>query len=61
MIWDEDENQDDLLSNDSLEHEGKGSDDKETVDNVRQLLIRLPKHRGNRMTRMSVLSKRAQT
>ena len=47
MIWDRDDSQDDLLSDDSLEHDGKGSDDEEIADDVCQLLVRLPQHKGN--------------
>ena len=46
MIGDEDDNQDDLLSEDSLEHDGKGSDDEEIADNVPQLLGHCPSTRG---------------
>ena len=38
MIWDGDDSRNDILSDDSLEHNGKGSDDEESADDVRQLL-----------------------
>ena len=38
MICNGDDYQVNLLSDDSLEHKGKGSDDEETANNVRQLL-----------------------
>ena len=38
MIWDRDDNRGDLLSDDSLEHDGKVNDDEEIADDVRQLL-----------------------
>ena len=38
MIWDGDDNQNDIFSDDSLERNGKGSNDEKIVDDVRQLL-----------------------
>ena len=38
MIWDGDDDRDDLLFDESLKHEGEGSDDEVTADDVRQLL-----------------------
>ena len=35
MIWDGDDNQDDLLSDELSEHDGKGSDDQEIARGVR--------------------------
>ena len=38
IIWDGDDNCDNLLSDDSSEHDGKGSIDEKIADCVRQLL-----------------------
>ena len=38
MIWDGDDSQNDILSDDSLEHNDRGSDDEEIADDVHQLL-----------------------
>ena len=38
MIWDGDDNQDNLSSDDSSKHDGKESEDEEITDCVRQLL-----------------------
>ena len=38
MIWDGDDSRNDILSDDSLKHNGKGSNDKEIANDVRQLL-----------------------
>ena len=38
MIWDGDDSRNDILSDDSLEHDGKGSSDEEIADDVCHLL-----------------------
>ena len=46
MIWDRDDSRDDHLSHHSLEHDGKGSNDEEIADVVRQLLSDCPSTKG---------------
>ena len=51
MICDGDNNSNALLSDDSLEHEGEGSNDKEIANDMFvNCWVRLPKHKGNQTT-----------
>ena len=64
MIWDGDDSRNDILSDDSLEHNGKGSDDEEIADNVHQLLGQTAPARrepGDLYLYIAVLSERAWT
>ena len=64
MICDGDDSWNDILSDDSLEHKGKGSNDKEIVNDVRQLLgqtVPARRESGDSYLHIAVLSKRAWT